>query len=156
MKYHQGTPLATIFGELPSGNFSKILIDRFSKATVDRFAVQKGYASGDRLYALTGGNPFYVTEILASYSPGIPERVKDSMITVFHARSDATRALWEFLSILPTSRIELNIAKRIESDFANSIDDVFLRIIVSKPGYLSFKHELFRLAIEESLPSIQT
>jgi len=151
-----GNPLATIFGELPSGNFSKILIDRFSEATVDRLAVQKGYASGDRLYALTGGNPFYVTEILASYSPGIPERVKDSVITVFHARSDATRALWEFLSILPTSRIELNIAKRIESDFANSIDACIASgIIVSKPGYLSFKHELFRLAIEESLPSIK-
>ena len=151
-----GHPLATIFGELPPDNFSKILIDRFSKATVDQLAVQKGYASGDRLYALTGGNPFYVTEILASYSPGIPERVKDSVLAVFHARSDATRALWEFLSILPTSRIELNIAKRIESDFANSIDACIASgVIVSKPGHLSFKHELFRLAIEESLPSIK-
>jgi DNA-binding CsgD family transcriptional regulator/tetratricopeptide (TPR) repeat protein len=153
---HAGNPLATIFGELPTANFSKILVDRFSKVTVDRLAVQKGYASGDRLYALTGGNPFYVTEILASYSPGIPERVKDSVLTVFHGRSDATRALWEFLSILPTSRIELNIAKRIENDFANSIDAcISSGIIVSKPGHLSFKHELFRLAIEESLPPIK-
>ena len=151
-----GHPLTTIFGELPADNFSKILIDRLSKATVDQLAVQKGYASGDRLYALTGGNPFYVSEILASYSPGIPERVKDSVLTVFHARSPATRALWEFLSILPTSRIEFNIAKRIESDFANSIDACIASgIIVSKPGHLSFKHELFRLAIEESLPSIK-
>ena len=151
-----GHPLATIFGELTPDNFSKILIDRFSKATVDQLAVQKGYASGDRLYALTGGNPFYVTEILASYSPGIPERVKDSVLTVFHARSDATRAIWEFLSILPTSRIELNIAKRIESDFAHAIDACIASgVIVSKPGHLSFKHELFRLAIEESLPSIK-
>ena len=151
-----GHPLATIFGELPPDTFSKILIDRFSKETVDQLAIKKGHPSGERLYALTGGNPFYVTEILASYSPGIPERVKDSVLTVFHARSDATRALWEFLSILPTSRIELNIAKRIESDFANSIDACIASgIIVSKPGHLSFKHELFRLAIEESLPSIK-
>ena len=151
-----GHPLATIFGELPPDNFSKILIDRFSKATVDQLAVQKGYASGDRLYALTGGNPFYVTEILASYSPGIPERVKDSVLAVFHARADAIRAMWEFLSILPTSRIELNIAKRIESDFAHALDACIASgVIVSKPGHLSFKHELFRLAIEESLPSIK-
>ena len=131
----------------------KYLLTDFRRKAVDYLATIKGYTHGEQLYALTGGNPFYVTEILTSYSPGIPERVKDSILAVFHSRNDDTKALWEFFSILPTSRIELSIAKRIESDFANSLIFVLLTgVIVSRPGYLSFKHELFRLAIEESLP----
>jgi DNA-binding CsgD family transcriptional regulator len=150
---NSGHPLGKIFGELPSGHFSKVLINGFSKKAVDYLATRIGYAHGEQLYALTGGNPFYVTEILASHTPGIPERVKDSILAVFHSRNEDTKALWEFFSILPTSRIELSIAKRIESDFANSIDlCLAYGVIVSRPGYLSFKHELFRLAIEGSLP----
>lgn len=149
---HTGHPLSSIFGELPSGHFSKVLIDRFSRDTVDHLCAKKGYTTGRKVYDLTGGNPFYVSEILASYSLGIPERVKDSILTVFRARSEDTKALWEFLSILPSSRIDLNIAKRIESEFANCIDTCIASgVIVSRPGHMSFKHELFRLAIEESL-----
>jgi DNA-binding CsgD family transcriptional regulator len=149
---HAGHPLANIFGELPSDNFSKVAIQGFSREVVDHLTAEKGYTSGEQVYALTGGNPFYVLEILASYSPGIPERVKDSILTVFHTRPSETKALWEFLSILRTSRIDLSIAKRIESDFAHCIDSCIASgVIVSRPGYLSFKHELFRLAIEESL-----
>ena len=32
-----------------------------------------------------GGNPFYVTEILAHYSLGIPDNVKDSILSVFYS-----------------------------------------------------------------------
>jgi ATP/maltotriose-dependent transcriptional regulator MalT len=150
---HSRHPLASLFGELPSGNFSKIVIHPFSKDVVNTLAAKKGYTSGEKLYTLTGGNPFYVMEILSNYDHHIPERVKDSILTVFNSKRDGTRALWEFLSILPSSRIELSIVKRIENEFADCIDDCMKAgVIVSRPGYLSFKHELFRLAIEESLP----
>ena len=149
---HSRHPLATIFGELPSGHFSKVPVSRFSREAVDRLAATKGYASGQQLFDLTGGNPFYVIEILASDTSRIPERVKDSILTVFHSKGDATRALWEFLSILP-SRIELSLARRLERDFPDGIDACIASgVIVQRPGYLSFKHELYRLAIEESLP----
>jgi DNA-binding CsgD family transcriptional regulator/tetratricopeptide (TPR) repeat protein/GTPase SAR1 family protein len=145
-------PMATIFGELPSNNFSKLFLTGLSRNIVSVLATQRGYDSGERLYDLTGGNPFYVTEILASYSPGIPERVKDSILAVFHARREDTQRLWEFLSVLPTSRIELTLAKRIEEEFAHCIDScIAAGVIVSKPGQLSFKHELYRITIEESL-----
>lgn len=144
--------LAKIFGEIPSDYFSKIMIDRFSRETVDQLAAKKGYASGEQLFTLTGGNPFYVTEILASYSPGIPGRVKDSILAVFHSVGDDTKSMWEFFSIMPSSRIDINLAKRIESNFSSCIEFCIASgMIVSRPGHLAFKHELFRIAIEESL-----
>jgi DNA-binding CsgD family transcriptional regulator/tetratricopeptide (TPR) repeat protein len=149
---HLANPLKTLFGDLPPGNFSKMHVKGFSKEIVDQLASKSGYTSGDKLYALTGGNPFYVMEILATYSLGIPDRVKDSVLTLFNARLGNTKKMWELLSILPSSGIDLDIAKQIENEFGNCIDDcISSGVIVSKPGHLSFKHELFRLAIEESL-----
>jgi predicted ATPase len=144
-------PLRSVFGELPAGTFSKLALHRLSREAVDQLARAKGYASGEQVYVLTGGNPFYVSEILASYSPGIPERVKDAILAVFHSKDDAMQALWELLSILP-SRIEFDLVEPIERDFPNGIADCLRSgVIVDRQDYLSFKHELYRLTIEESL-----
>jgi DNA-binding CsgD family transcriptional regulator len=149
-------PLKAMFGELPPGNFSKIQIKGFSRETVDQLAVKRGYESGEKLYTLTGGNPFYVMEILATYSPGIPDRVKDSVLTLFNRRSGNTKNVWELLSILPSSSIDADIVRQIEMEFGGCIDDCIASgVIVSSPGHLSFKHELFRLAIEESLSALR-
>jgi hypothetical protein len=111
----------------------------------------KGNAHGAEVYSLTGGNPFYVTEILVSGMQRIPEHVKDSILTIFHSQEADMQALLEFLSILP-SRIDFRIIERIKDDFPCDIDDcIWSGILVRTPEYLYFKHELFRLAIEESL-----
>lgn len=144
-------PLKSLFGELTSDTFSKLGLRRLSREAVDQLARAKGYPSGDPVYALTGGNPFYVSEILANYSPGIPERVKDAILAVFHSKDEAMQALWELLSILP-SRIEFDLVEPIERDFPNGIADCLRSgVIVDRQDYLSFKHELYRLTIEESL-----
>jgi DNA-binding CsgD family transcriptional regulator len=153
---HFAHPLKAMFAELPPENFSKIQVKGFSREAVNRLAVQKGYASGDKLYALTGGNPFYVLEILATYSSGIPDRVKDSVLNVFNRGSGNTKKVWELLSILPSSAIDADIVQQIEMEFGDCIDDcISSGVIVSSPGHLSFKHELFRLAIEEALPAFR-
>ncbi|MEP6738285.1 MAG: LuxR C-terminal-related transcriptional regulator [Chryseolinea sp.] len=61
------------------------------------------------------------------------------------------RELWEVLSILP-SRIDFNLLEEIEPDYPNGIEDAILSgVIVNRNDHLTFKHELFRIAIEESL-----
>jgi len=148
---HLRHPLKTLFADLPSNNFSKLTLERLSREAVNRLALAKGYASGDEVYFLTSGNSFYVTEILANYSPGIPERVKDSVLAVFHSKEERMQALWELLSILP-SRIEFGLVKQIEKEYPNGIDECIRSgVIVNRQEYLSFKHELYRIAIEESL-----
>ncbi|HEY5747903.1 MAG TPA: AAA family ATPase [Chryseolinea sp.] len=144
-------PLKAMFGELPAGLFTKLIVQRLSREAVDRMALEKGYPSGKEVYALTSGNPFYVTEILASYSPGIPEKVKDAILTVFHTRDETTQALWEFLSILP-SGIDYKKAEQIDPHFPAGLEHCMRSgIIVSKNDFLYFKHELYRIAIEESM-----
>jgi predicted ATPase/DNA-binding CsgD family transcriptional regulator len=148
---HLTPSLRRMLGELPPDSFSRMTINPLSREAVNSLALSRGNISGADIYSLTGGNPFYVTEILVSGMHQIPEQIKDSILAVFHSRDVATQALLEFLSILP-SRIDFGIVERIKNDFACDIDDcIWQGIIVRTPEYLSFKHELFRLAIEESL-----
>jgi DNA-binding CsgD family transcriptional regulator len=148
---HSTHSLRRIFGELPPDTFSKIVVKPLSREAVNSLAMAKGNPNGAEVYSLTGGNPFYVTEILVSGMQRIPEHVKDSILTIFHSKEATMQALLEFLSILP-SRIDFRIIERIKDDFSCDIDDcIWSGIIVRTPEYLYFKHELFRLAIEESL-----
>jgi DNA-binding CsgD family transcriptional regulator/tetratricopeptide (TPR) repeat protein len=150
-----GHPLSTMFGQLPAGHFTKIPLDRFSEDVVERMAVKKGFESGHKLFTLTGGNPFYVMEILESKNTKIPDSVKDSVLTVFYSQSELKQNLWEYLSILP-SGIDLKIAKPIADKFPNCMEECMATgVIVIRSGYLFFKHELFRLAIEEALSPLR-
>ena len=149
---HTRHPLATLLGDIPSGHFSKIQLTKFSRTLVDQLASRKGNLSGEQLFQLTNGNPFYVMEILTAGNSEIPERVKDSILARFYSNKEERRALWELLSILPSGRIDQHIVERIEQDFGSTLDECIVAgVIISRPGYLSFKHELFRITIEELL-----
>lgn len=148
---HSRHPVKSLFGELAPGTFTKTYVQVLSRQAVNEFSLSKGNNSGEKIYSLTGGNPFYVSEILANENHRIPERVKDSILAVFHSKDEHVRSFWELLSILP-SRIEFDIVRKLEQDFPNAIDEALSSgVIVDRKDYLAFKHELFRLTIEESL-----
>jgi len=97
---HSGHPLRTVFGQLSRDTFTRLQLTTLSKEAVEAMAAEKGY-SGESVYSISGGNPFYVTEILASYSTGVPDNVKDSILSVYNRQDEATKNVWKFLSPLP-------------------------------------------------------
>lgn len=144
-------PVRNLFGELPTGVFSKLNVEPLSEGAVKKIAASFGYTRGSEVYHLTGGNPFYVIEILSNDLQRIPDHLKDSILRIFRSKDVDTQELLSFLSIIPT-KIEFRVAERIKKDFGGDIDDcVWSGIIVKGNEYFSFKHELFRLTIEESL-----
>lgn len=148
-------PMNSIFGEVNPEVYSKIVLHRLSLETVDKLAKERGHLSGEKIYELTGGNPFYVSEILASYSLGIPEKIKDSILSIFRSADPKSRAAWELLSILPAG-MEQNLIKEVNSDFPNDVTRCVDRgVIINVQDRYTFKHELFRLAIEESLEPLK-
>ena len=56
--------------------------------------MEKGY-SGEDVYSISGGNPFYVNEILASYCPGVPDNIKDSILAVYERKEEGTKHAWQ-------------------------------------------------------------
>ncbi|MEJ1237466.1 AAA family ATPase [Chryseolinea sp. T2] len=143
--------LKILFGQLPADTFTKVHVSPLSRKAVEEMAVSKGHSTGEKVFALTGGNPFYVTEVLATGMAPIPERIKDSVLTAFHSKDEHTQELWELLSVLP-SRIEPSIVSKIEHEYPNVIENCLASgVIVNRNDTLSFKHELYRIAIEESI-----
>jgi hypothetical protein len=63
-------------------------------------ASDRGY-NGEDVYTISGGNPFYVNEILASYSPGVPDNIKDSILAVYDRQEEGTKHAWQICSVIP-------------------------------------------------------
>jgi tetratricopeptide (TPR) repeat protein len=150
---HIRHPVKTLFGELPSGSFSKLHINVLSRDAVNGMARDKGYASGEKIYSLTGGNPFYVTEVLTCGHGEIPERVKDSILAVFHSKSETVQERCELLALLP-SRIDYVFLDHIEGYSAEELEEgIRSGVLIRRNDHVAFKHELLRLAIEQCLSS---
>ena len=147
-------PLRNVLGQLPPASFTRIQLNPLSREAVEKMAAEKGY-SGEDVYGITGGNPFYVNEILSSYSLGIPDNVKDSIISAFNRQEGKTREIWELLSVIPTS-FELKYLEKFEPSYATALERcIASQILLVKEGHILFKHELFRRTIEASLSPLK-
>ena len=117
-------------------------------------AGEKGY-SGEDVYSITGGNPFYVNEILSNYSLGVPDNVKDSIISAYNRQEEKTKDIWEILSVVPAS-FELKYLEKLEPSYATTLERCMeSKILRVGDGRIFFKHELFRRTIEASLSPLR-
>ena len=143
-------PLRNVLGQLPPDSFTRLQLSPLSKEAVEKMAVQRGY-KGEDVFSISGGNPFYVTEILASYSPGVPDNIKDAILSVYLQQEKGTKNAWEICSVIPEG-LEINRFAKIKSSLDAEMDHCFaLRIIIVKNDRVIFKHELYRRTIEGSL-----
>ena len=147
---HTHHPLRTVLGQLPPDSFTRLRLVPLSREAVDKMAIERGY-NGENVYSISGGNPFYVNEILASYSPGIPENIKDSILSIYNRKDEKTKKVWQILSVLPTG-FEIRYLEKMEPSYATAIQHCLdAKILISKDGLISFKHELYRRTTETSL-----
>jgi DNA-binding CsgD family transcriptional regulator/tetratricopeptide (TPR) repeat protein len=147
-------PLRNVLGQLPPDSFTRMQLNPLSREAVEKLAGAKGY-SGEDVYGITGGNPFYVNEILSSYSLGVPDNVKDSIISAYNRQEGRTKEIWELLSVVPNS-FEVKYLEKFEPLYASALERCLeSRILLLKDGYIFFKHELFRRTIEASLSPLK-
>ena len=151
---HLNRPLRNVFGQLPVDCFTRLQLTPLSKQAVEKIALEKGY-KGEDIYTISGGIPFYVTELLASYNPGIPDSIKDSILSVYNKIEEKTRQVWNLLSVIP-DKFELKHLEKFEPLYAPAIEYSLLnQILFIRDGFISFKHELFRRTIENSLSPLK-
>ena len=147
---HSGHPLKNVMGQLNPDSFTRMQLLPLSRQAVEKMAEEKGY-KGEDVYSISGGNPFYVNEILASYNLGVPDNIRDSVLSAYNRLDEKTKHIWEILSVLPMA-FEVNYLERIEPSYAGAIENCLnLKILIIDNGLIFFKHELFRRTIETSL-----
>jgi len=147
---HPGHPLRNILGQLPPSSFTRVQPTPLSRQAVEKLSEQKGY-SGEDVYSISGGNPFYVTEILASYSHGVPDNIKDSILSVYNNHDEKTQRVWRLLSVVPAG-FEIKFLEKMDPMHMIAIENcIIARIAIVKDGYIYFKHELYRRTVEGAL-----
>jgi len=143
-------PLRKVIGALSPDTFIRIALAPLSRQAVYKLATEKGF-DAENVYNISAGNPFYVNEILASYSPGVPENIKDAILSVYEQQQQGTKEAWQICSVIPEG-LELHRFAKLKAILDKGMDHCFdLKIIVIKNQKIVFKHELYRRTIETSL-----
>jgi DNA-binding CsgD family transcriptional regulator/tetratricopeptide (TPR) repeat protein len=145
-------PLRQLLGELASDRASvRLRLGPLSPEAVAELAKRHG-ADPAELYAKTGGNPFFVTEALATGDEGIPPTVRDAVLARAARLSPRARMLLEAVAIAPP-RMELSLLEVVVPEVLGSLEEcVESGMLVSDAAAIAFRHELARLAIEAAVP----
>jgi DNA-binding CsgD family transcriptional regulator len=100
----------------------------------------------DELYRVTGGNPFYVSEVLSAGWPAIPPTVRDAAAARLARAAPATRRAIEAAAVAGTRITPDQLAAVL--DAAPPVDEGLATGILAADGAdLHFRHELLRMAV---------
>jgi DNA-binding CsgD family transcriptional regulator/tetratricopeptide (TPR) repeat protein len=128
---------------------------RLEPAPLSAAAVRElsGAAGADpgAVLGATGGNPFFVTEVLANPEVAVPATVRDAVLARLDGLGDATRRSLELLSVVP-GRAERWLAEGLLGEATAALDEAERRgVLEADPAAVWFRHELARRAIEQEL-----
>ena len=142
-------PLRMLLGDLPAGG-ARVRVPPLSEAAVSTLADSAGL-NGVELYRKTGGNPFFVTEVLATHQQAIPETVRDAVLARFARLGADSRAVVEAVAIVPPHAEMWLLEAMIPGAAAQLGSCLASGVITESAGAIAFRHELARLAVEEAL-----
>ncbi len=144
-------PLRPVLGDLAS---SRDWVRRLKLPPLSERALE--VLAGDRevdvvdLHRITGGNAFFVTEILAG-DESLPASVSDAVLARVNRLDTDARRVVEVTSIAPRA-LEVDYAVRLAgTDLAAAERSVHAGVVIGEGRFLRFRHELARSAVEESM-----
>jgi DNA-binding CsgD family transcriptional regulator len=144
-------PLRHLLGQLAGRSAVRRLpLERLSLDAVEALAAPHGIEAED-LYSNTGGNPFFVTEVLAAPGDEIPATVRDAVLARSARLADDARALLDAVAVV-TSDAELWLLEALVPGELGALEECLASgMLLRRPNGVGFRHELARLTIEDSL-----
>jgi DNA-binding CsgD family transcriptional regulator/tetratricopeptide (TPR) repeat protein len=144
-------PLRIVLGELATRpQVERLTVPPLSPHAVAELAAPREVDAVE-LHRLTGGNAFFVTEVLASGNGAIPPTVRDAVLARAARLTDAARALLDAVAIAPP-RVELWLLEQLAGEHVHSLEECLASgMLVEGQRAIEFRHDLARLAVEESL-----
>jgi DNA-binding CsgD family transcriptional regulator len=145
-------PLRVVLGELArASNIARCELPRLSPDAVAQLAEPHGI-DAEELYRRTAGNPFFLSEVLASGDREIPPTVRDAVLARTARLSEQAAALLGAVSVSqPQAELWLLEALASESQLACLDECLGSGMLASTTDGVAFRHELARMTIEETL-----
>jgi len=147
-------PLQRFLGALVGSRLVRLPLAPLSRDAVRALAAGTGADAG-ALHRVTGGNPFFVTEALASPGEAVPVSVMEAVLARVVRLGPESRAALDQLSVVP-SQGDVDLVAGLLGDRFDALADAELAgVLVVRSHSVAFRHELARRAIERSLPAIR-
>ncbi|MGR2752702.1 ATP-binding protein [Agromyces arachidis] len=147
-------PLARLLGDLEHGDrVVRMPLERLSPEAVGALTDGRGVAA-DRIYALTRGNPYFVSEIIASADADVvPPTVVDAVTGRLRRLAGAVQDELEQLAVVPSAVDSRLLAALVPGGPGALRPAEEAGLLVVRPAGAQFRHELTRRAIVDGLPS---
>jgi tetratricopeptide (TPR) repeat protein len=144
-------PLRIVVGELAtSPAVARLKLAALSPAAVAQLA-EPHAVDADELYRKTAGNPFFVVEALAAQADEIPDTVRDAIFARAARLSPPAKRLLEAVAVVPP-QAELWLLEALAGEAIDGLEECLNSgMLTSEPAGVAFRHELARLAVEESV-----
>jgi DNA-binding CsgD family transcriptional regulator/tetratricopeptide (TPR) repeat protein len=147
-------PLQRLLGALAGCPLRRLVLRPLSRAAVRRLADGTG-ADPDAVHRITRGNPFFVSEMLASPPGTVPASVMEAVLARVRRLAPQCQEALEQLSVVP-SHVSLELADALLGARVEALAEAEIAGVVEMRSQgLAFRHELARRALEQSLPAIR-
>ncbi len=142
-------PLRIVLGDLATQRATRRMrLPPLSQEAVRALAGERDVDAGE-LYRVTGGNPFYVSEIVAAGWPSVPPTVRDVVAARLARVSAVTRRAVEAAAVIG-ARVDLPLLGSVLD--GSSVDECLATgLLVADGSGVRFRHELVRLAVEAGI-----
>jgi len=146
-------PLRMALGDLANvAGVVRIPVEPLSADGVRALAQGHGVDPGE-LLRRTGGNPFYVTEVLEAGGAGIPATVRDAVLARTARLDDDARAALDVIACSPQATEEWLLDAVGDGHVAAAGAGLAAGILVEAGAGFAFRHEIAREAVAEAIPA---
>lgn len=143
-------PLRLTLGDLGSErSVRRMTVPPLSPAAVERLAASTSH-NAQELYALTGGNPFFVTEVLGADASVLPVSARDAVLARVARLSPAARAVLDAVAVV-SGTVDADLVTHVCDDMSGLDECLANGALISEVEGLRFRHELARIALVDGL-----
>ncbi len=145
-----GHPLRSLLGSVRGPDVSRLVLVPLTANAVATLAADAAL-DADEIFRTTGGNPLFVSEVIAAPSATLPDTVRDAVLARLGNLAPGTVDSLQRLAVVP-NRIDRTMARELvaggeaawtEAERAGMLD--------GDADHVWFRHELVRRAVEETL-----
>jgi DNA-binding CsgD family transcriptional regulator len=147
--------LASLWADMPRDARERVELRPLSLTAVSTLAGPTGRTAKE-VFATTGGNPFHVTEYLASVEAGVPRSVQDATLARAAGLTARARRVLDCAAIFPRQIDEATLrALSDDADSAGVEECLRAGMLGARGEALAFRHELARRAILDAISPLR-
>ncbi len=144
-------PLRVLLGDLATApNVGRLKVPPLTRSAVARL-VAGHKLDVDELHRVTAGNPFFVTEVVASGGRRLPSSVRDAVSARLARLADEARAAVQLVAVVGRTAPP-GLLARLDAPSVAIDAAVAAGLLVEVAGGVAFRHELAREAVLATVP----